>query len=143
MVSFAFRYLGNREDAEDAAQDAFVRVYFSLAKLQDPTKFASYLFTTALNACRTRASRKQPTIPDAEIEGEGPQAEVVARAERQRIAQAISRLPMEYRLPVTLRVHDGLSFAEIGEVIGATESACRVRYHRAKEMLRAVLGEGT
>ena len=54
VVSFAFRYLGNREDAEDAAQDAFVRVYFSLAKLQDPTKFASYLFTTALNACRTR-----------------------------------------------------------------------------------------
>jgi len=142
VISFAFRYLGSREDAEDAAQDAFVRVWFSLAKLKEPAKFASYLFTTALNACRKRASRERPTVPDTEPSGEGPQAEVVARAERERVAQAIARLPMDYRLPVALRVHDGLSFAEIGEIIGATESACRVRYHRAKEMLRAALAEG-
>ena len=142
VINFAFRYLGNREEAEDAAQDAFVRVYFSLARLKEPAKFSSYLFTTALNVCRTRASRERPTVPGTEPETEGPQAEVVAQAERERIAQAIAQLPMEYRLPVSLRVHDGLSFAEIGEAIGATEGACRVRYHRAKEMLRAALAEG-
>ncbi len=142
VINFAFRYLGNREEAEDAAQDAFVRVYFSLARLREPAKFTSYLFTTALNVCRTRASRERQALPDDGPAVEDPQAKVVAQAERERVAHAIAHLPLDYRLPVALRVNDGLSFAEIGEVIGATEGACRVRYHRAKEMLRAALSEG-
>ena len=140
LVTFAYRYLGSREDAEDVAQDALVRAYLSLRNLRDPSAFAPYLFKTALNLCRKHWTRRteRPTVlpelhPSAEVEA-------LARAEGDRIARAIAALPEEYRLPVSLRVDDELSFAEIGKLLGIGEGACRMRYHRAQQMLRAQLG---
>ena len=141
LVSFAYRYLGQREDAEDAAQDALVRVYFSLSGLRQPERFSAYLFATALNICRRRAQyRRQPAEredgPDAAA---APEAAVEGRAEHDRVLDAISALPEEYRSVVSLRVENELSFAEIGRIVGAEEGTCRVRFHRAREMLRAAL----
>jgi RNA polymerase sigma-70 factor (ECF subfamily) len=141
LVSFAYRYLGQREDAEDAAQEALVRVYFSLARLRQPGSLGTYLFATALNVCRRRAqARPWPTAPQdgAAIAG-GPEAVAEHRIEHDRLLAAISALPEEYRSVVSLRVEDELSFAEIGRILGAEEGTCRVRFHRAKEMLRAAL----
>lgn len=139
VVTFAYRYLGNLEDAEDAAQDAFIRVYFSLPRLRDPGKLASYLFTTALNVCRKRRRPCPEPVPAASEVAESPEEQTLRQVEHERVARAIAALPEEYRVTVSLRVDDGLSFAEISEVIGASEGALRVRYHRAKQMLRAAL----
>jgi RNA polymerase sigma-70 factor (ECF subfamily) len=139
LVSFAYRYLGSREEAEDAAQDAFVRVYLSLDRLREPEAFAGYLFATALNVCRKRAQRPLPPPPAAEADP-SVEAQAMRRAERDRVAKAIAALPEEYRATVSLRAHEALSFAEIAAITGATEGACRVRYHRALEMLRTRLG---
>ena len=139
LVSFAYRYLGHREDAEDAAQEAFVRVYFSLARLRQPERFGTYLFATALNVCRRRAqSQPRATGPDDTVVAT-PDAAVERRAEHDRLLAAIGALPEEYRSVVSLRVEDELSFAEIGRIVGAEEGTCRVRFHRAKEMLRTAL----
>jgi RNA polymerase sigma-70 factor, ECF subfamily len=140
LVSFAYRYLGSREEAEDVAQDAFVRAYLSLGGLRVPQAFAGYLFQIALNLCRKRWSRRAtcPEPPPDRLPS--VETEVLARAEHDRVARAIAELPEDYRLPVSLRVDDGLSFAEIGELLGASEGACRMRYHRARQMLRARLG---
>jgi RNA polymerase sigma-70 factor (ECF subfamily) len=139
VINFAFRYLGNREEAEDAAQDAFVRLYFSLPRLRDPAKLASYLFTTALNVCRKRRRRRPESVPAAGEVAESPEEQALRQAEHERVAQAIAALPEAYRVTVSLRVDEGLSFAEISEIVGASEGALRVRYHRAREMLRAAL----
>jgi RNA polymerase sigma-70 factor (ECF subfamily) len=139
VVTFAYRYLGNQEEAEDAAQDAFVRLYFSLPRLRDPDKLASYLFTTALNVCRKRRRPSPEPVPAASEVAESPEEQTLREVEQERVAQAIAALPEEYRVTVSLRVDEGLSFAEISEITGASEGALRVRYHRAKEMLRAVL----
>jgi len=139
VVTFAYRYLGNREEAEDAAQDAFVRVYFSLPRLRDPEKLAGYLFTTALNICRHRQRRRREPVPTGGEVAEGPERRTLREAEQERVARAIAALPEEYRVTVSLRVDEGLSFAEMSEIVGASEGALRVRYHRAKEMLRAAL----
>ena len=139
VINFAYRYLGNREEAEDAAQDAFVRVYFSLPRLRDPEKLASYLFTTALNICRRRRRRRREPVPTGSEVAEGPEERTLRQLEHDRLAQAIAALPEDYRVTVSLRVDEGLSFAEMSEIVGASEGALRVRYHRAKEMLRAAL----
>ncbi len=139
VVTFAYRYLGNREEAEDAAQDAFVRVYFSLPRLRDPEKLASYLFATALNVCRRRARRLPEPVAGGTETAESPEEHTLRQVEQERVAQAIAALPEEYRVTVSLRVDEGLSFAEMSEIIGASEGALRVRYHRAKEMLRSAL----
>src|SRR5678816_837487 len=55
---FAARMLGNREDAEEALQDAFVRAYRSLAKCDDPARFGSWLFRILANRCRTSGARR-------------------------------------------------------------------------------------
>ncbi len=139
VVSFAYRYLGNREDAEDAAQDAFIRVYFSLAKLRQPERFSTYLFATALNICRRRA-REPRVAPQADVTSESPECQVVLREEHERLLAGIAILPDDLRAVVSLRAVEELGFAEIGEIVGASEGACRVRYHRARELLRAALG---
>ena len=139
VINFAYRYLGDREEAEDAAQDAFVRVYFSLPRLRDPEKLASYLFTTALNMCRRRRRRRREPVPAGSEVAEGPEERTLQQVEHDRLARAIAALPEDYRVTVSLRVDEGLSFAEMSEIVGASEGALRVRYHRAKEMLRAAL----
>ena len=140
LVSFAYRYLGSREEAEDVAQDAFVRAYLSLRDLRVPQAFAGHLFKIALNLCRKRWSRRAAHPESLPAPQPSVETEVLARAEHDRVAQAIAELPEDYRLPVSLRVDDGLSFAEIGELVGASEGACRMRYHRARQMLRTRLG---
>jgi RNA polymerase sigma-70 factor (ECF subfamily) len=143
LVNFAYRYLGQREEAEDVAQDAFVRVYFTLSRLRDPSKFAAYLFTTALNLCRRRGQALQrtqgATTACVEAIAAGPETATMRESEQAQVLAAIGALAEEYREVVCLRVEDDLSFAEIGEVLGASEGACRVRFHRAREMLREQL----
>jgi RNA polymerase sigma-70 factor, ECF subfamily len=140
LLTFAYRYLGDRQEAEDAAQDAFVRVYLSLGRLRQPERFASYLFTAALNTCRRRARPRPSAAPADHRDAAGdPQATVLYLDEQETVAAAITALPDEYREVVSLRVGEDLGFAEIGRIVGATEGACRVRFHRAKEMLRELL----
>jgi RNA polymerase sigma-70 factor, ECF subfamily len=141
LVNFAYRYLGDREEAEDVAQEAFVRAYLSLRGLRDRQAFAGYLFKIALNLCRRRHSRRTPQPEPVSASEPSAEAEVLSRAECERVARAIAELPDEYRLPLSLRLDEALSFAEIGEVIGVGEGACRMRYHRARQMLRARLGD--
>jgi RNA polymerase sigma-70 factor (ECF subfamily) len=140
LVSFAYRYLGSREEAEDVAQDAFVRAYFALKDLRNSRAFAAYLFRIALNLSRKRWARRAVCAPGPPAPQPSAEAEALARAEWDRVARAITELPEEYRAPVSLRVDDGLSFAEIGELLGVSEGACRMRYHRARQMLREQLG---
>jgi len=136
LVNFAYRYLGQREDAEDVAQDAFVKAYLSLSELRDAQAFGAYLFRIALNLARKRAARRPAPAAVAPDPAPSTEANVLAAAEHERVARAVAGLPEEYRLPVSLHVRDGLSFAEIGDLIGASEGACRMRYHRARQMLR-------
>jgi RNA polymerase sigma-70 factor (ECF subfamily) len=140
VVAFAYRYLGQRDDAEDVAQDAFIRVYFSLAKLRQPERFSTYLFATALNLCRRRAARPRPPL-DPPGTTELPESTALRREEREQLLRAVAALPAELRDVVSLRAVEELGFAEIGEIVGASEGACRVRFHRAKEMLKAALEE--
>jgi RNA polymerase sigma-70 factor (ECF subfamily) len=139
LVNFTYRYLGQREDAEDAAQEAFVRVYLWLGRLRQPESFGTYLFATALNVCRRRGEARPLPLAPPDSATQGTPEAVLRRAEHDRLLHAISALPEEYRSVVSLRIGDELSFAEIGRIVGAEEGACRVRFHRAKEMLRAAL----
>ncbi|MBM3502094.1 MAG: sigma-70 family RNA polymerase sigma factor, partial [Armatimonadetes bacterium] len=141
LVNFAYRYLGHRDDAEDAAQEAFVRVYLALRRLRRLGSFSTYLFATALNVCRRRAkARQQPITPPTGLAIErGPEAALERKTDLGRLLVAISALPEEYRSVVSLRIEDELSYAEIGRIVGAEEGTCRVRFHRAKEMLQAAL----
>jgi RNA polymerase sigma-70 factor (ECF subfamily) len=140
LVNFAYRYLGQREDAEDVAQDALVRAYASLAELRTPAAFASYLFRIALNLAHRRLGRRRlSTEPLGESEPPAPARPAPGDA-AEAVAVAVAALPESLRLPLCLHVQGGLTFSEVGELLGLSEGACRMRYHRARRLVQARLG---
>jgi RNA polymerase sigma factor (sigma-70 family) len=81
-----------------------------------------------------------PRTPEADVTSESPECQAVRQEEHERLLAGIAELPEDLRAVVSLRAVEELGFAEIGEIVGATEGACRVRYHRARELLKAALG---
>jgi len=147
VYSLALRMMGNHTDAEDLAQEAFVRAYSALPRYRGPGGFASWLCRIAVNLClnAARDSRRTIVVDPSDIEGlyanAAPcdQSESVGRSEA--ILTAIRSLDEGYRAVVLLRFMDGLSYAEIAEVLSVPVSTIAARLHRAKKLLRDLLKE--
>src|SRR4051812_42585748 len=143
---FAARMLGNREDAEEALQDSFVRAYRSLAKCDDPAKFGSWLFRILANRCRTtgaRRGRRERTFVRDELalidaSEEHPESQ---RAWREEIQRALVRLEAEQREAFLLKHVEDMGYEEMSELTGVGVSALKMRVKRACERLRVLLHE--
>jgi RNA polymerase sigma-70 factor, ECF subfamily len=158
LYTIALRMLGDRSDAEEAAQDAFVRAYRALSGYEATRirelRLRGWLTTIVLNRCRTIAGRRaargpRPLSIDAEAsrpvaEPESPAAavpsEVAERhAERDRWAARLVELPLPYRTALILRHVDGLSYPEVARTLGRPEGTVKAQVHRGIAMLRAML----
>jgi RNA polymerase sigma-70 factor (ECF subfamily) len=155
LYTIALRMLGDPSDAEEAAQDAFVRAYRALAAYDAERILAlrlrGWLATIVLNLCRTRTSRRaavgKPALsldadarPAMEPVAAGTAADV---AERRAAIDAWSarllRLPASYRAPVVLRHVDGMSYPEAAAALGRPEGTVKAQVHRGLGLLRAML----
>ena len=146
VYNLAYRMLGNAPEAEDAAQEAFLRAYLKLASYDRARRFSTWLFSITSNYCIDVLRRRRvPLAPleDAEFtvatEEPGPEQRAVAGEQREEIARAINALTPTYRLPAVLRYYHDLSYDEIGEATGLTESTIKSRLHRARHMIKAFL----
>jgi RNA polymerase sigma-70 factor (ECF subfamily) len=110
--AIALRILGNHADAEEAAQDAFVRAYRALASFKPERigalRLRPWLATIVVNGCRNRLRRRP-----------------------------VAALPQRYRIPVVLRHVGDLSCPELAEVLGRPEGTLKAQVHRGLAMLRA------
>ncbi len=152
IYNLCYRMLGNATEAEDAAQETFVRIYMHLQAYDPQKKLSSWVLAVASHYCVDRLRRRRLTwlSLDEEPELEPPAANVVhpedvvlqneSSAEVQRWLKA---LPVEYRLVITLRYWQDLSYAEIAQATGASESAVKSKLHRARCMLaQQVMAQG-
>ena len=146
VYRFAVRWLADSDQALDVAQDVFVRAFDGLKNYRGDSRFRTWLFSITLNTARSVARRQKRrrevrlntgadfldlrTPPDAKA----ARAEAFARA-----AAELNSLPEKQRGAVTLRVFEGLSFKEIGEIIGCSEGSARVNYHHGIQKLREML----
>jgi RNA polymerase sigma-70 factor (ECF subfamily) len=141
---YAVRMLGNREDAEEALQDAFDRAFRNLDRLDDAARFGGWLFSILANRCRTvgrRRGRREQTFVAAEAAGEpGHAAEVEVLAWREEIDQALGALPADQREAFLLHHVEGWDYEEMADVTGAGQSALKMRVKRARERLVTMLG---
>ncbi|MEO7510539.1 MAG: RNA polymerase sigma factor [Gemmatimonadaceae bacterium] len=143
---YAVRMLGNREDAEEALQDAFVRAYRSLARCDDPERFGSWLFRILANRCRTagtRRGRREKTFVRDEIalldaSHDHPED---ATAWREEIQRALLMLEEDQREAFLLKHVEDLGYEEMAALTGVGVSALKMRVKRACERLRALLKE--
>jgi RNA polymerase sigma-70 factor (ECF subfamily) len=141
----AFRILGNREDAEEAIQDAFLRAFRALGSYEDRERFSAWLTRILVNQCRTvlsRVQRREAVFSDLDLRD----AELFADAEeRERVwpdlEHALAQLPAEQREAIVLRYTDDLTYEEMSRVTGAGESALKMRVQRAFARLRVLLQE--
>ena len=145
VMSFVFRVLGNAEDAEDIAQDVFVRVYQKLDTYRTETKFSTWLFAMARNAAidRMRWRARHPTesiesTPEIAMPS-GTAEEVGAREIGGQIAAAVARLPEDQRTALVLCEYQGMSYAEIAGVMRCSQKSVESRLYRAKLILREAL----
>jgi len=142
VVNFIFRMLGNAEDADDVAQEVFVRVHRKLDTYRPETKFSTWLFALARNASIDHL-RWRARHPTESIEPESPLPAVTGTAEEveaheigRLIAVAVAKLPEEQRTALVLAEYQGMSYAEIAAVMRCSEKSVESRVYRAKQTLR-------
>jgi len=144
LFAFTLRVTRNRALAEDAFQDAFVRVFQNLERY-DPTRaFRPWLYRIARNAAIDRLRREGKTAPlERELPGEDRVAREASRHEDEaRTRAALTKLDPDVRALLVQRHSQGLKLAELAEVWACTERTVRNRLRRAAGELAAVLAEG-
>jgi len=145
VYDLAYRITGHHADAQDAAQEAFVKAYRSLRTFRGDASFSTWLHRIAVNAALDAVRRRPPASP-APLEGVGvsldPLADQAERVEaRERIHRAIAALPLEQRVVVTLRDVQGWSYEEIAVIVEIPVGTVRSRLARGREALRAALAD--
>jgi RNA polymerase sigma-70 factor (ECF subfamily) len=142
VFNLAYRMLGSAQDAEDAAQEIFLKAYLRLESYDRQRKFSTWLLTVASNYCIDRIRRRRfawVTLDDVAFSlpsaGPGPERSALEREQREAVQLAIQALPENYRLVTVLRYWNDLSYNEIAEVTGLSEATVKTRLHRARKML--------
>jgi RNA polymerase sigma-70 factor (ECF subfamily) len=144
IYNLCYRMLGNPSDAEDAAQETFVRVYTHLRSYNPQQKLSSWILAVASHYCIDRLRRQHiqwlslddvllPSVPNEDEPH--PEDSLLQNETSAEIRTMLQALPAEYRLVIALRYWQDLSYDEIAQTVGTTESAVKSRLHRAREML--------
>lgn len=162
VYSFAMRMCRNVEDAKDILQDTFLGVIRSIREFREESKFSTWLYRIAANAClkkrrrgvhdptpeqelslddlmpRPDAEGRKPEIPDWSGDAERTllQGELSARME-----SAIDKLPRDYKIVLVLRDVEGLSAEETAQALGLSVPAVKSRLHRARVFVRRELAD--
>lgn len=143
ILTLLRRMTGNRHRAEELFQDTFLAVWQKCDQFRPGLTFRPWLYTIAVNRCRAEfRSQRTPTVPlneEAVADAVSPVDAVVARETASQVLQAVSALPEQQRLVVSLRVWQGLSYAEIAQTIGLHEGTVRSHMHHALAALRRTL----
>lgn len=150
VFGLAYRLSGDATQAEDLAQEVFLRLWRKLGQFRTSEPLRPWLMRLARNSCINALKRKRVPTVSVHAEDDGRSREPAADAptapevaERRELAacleEAIARLPDDYRLVVTLRHVEGLAYGEIAASLGWPLGTVKVRLFRARERLREML----
>ncbi len=150
VYNLAFRMLANANDAEDAAQETFLRAYTNLRTFKGDQKFATWLLSIAAHYCIDRLRRRKQVTwlsLDDQALGESlssdlpePEEESLRHESQHEVERLLERLSPANRLVVVLRYWHDLSIEEIGRMTGDSASAIKVKLFRARQALARELG---
>ncbi|MBM4465185.1 MAG: sigma-70 family RNA polymerase sigma factor [Chloroflexi bacterium] len=142
VYNLAYRMLGDAVEAEDAAQETFLRAYTRLSTYDTERKFSSWLLAIASHHCIDRLRQRRwgwlsldELPPWRWLASSRPEEAVIRGEEHDEVRQLLDQLPHHYRATVILRYWYDLSYQEIAEAMKTTESAVKSTLHRARRML--------
>ena len=145
-----WHYTGNREAAEDCGQEAMIRIWRNLANYRGECALESWVYRIAANCCmdwlrkkkRDQSVSMEPMVEqgfDPADDAPGTEAQVVAKDERQRLREAIARLPDDQREALILTQLEKVSYEETAQALGVSEGTVKSRVNRAKARLKEIL----
>jgi RNA polymerase sigma-70 factor (ECF subfamily) len=139
LYRWLYHLTHDRHQAEDLAQEAFLKAFAHVHRFRAGTNFRAWLFRIAHNAFANQhraSSRRGSALPD-NLPGResGPVEQVLSREALATLAEALERLPTDFRAALLLRVEEGLSFRQIAEVLATTEETARWRVFKARQKL--------
>lgn len=150
VYNLTYRMLGNPQEAEDAAQETFLRAFSGLRQYNPDHKFSTWLLSIANHHCIDRLRKRRMTLVSIDdnpvlqnLEGDAPLPEHRALAhERHAAVQALlERLEPEYRTPLILRYWEDYSYEEIAAAMDLTVAAVKSRLFRARQQMATLYGE--
>ena len=149
VFQFLCRMLGNEEDANDLAQETFVRAYMSIHSFQSRASLNTWLYRIALNTTRnwvrsqSRASSERMAerlAPMAAAVDPGPEEALMVSEQRRLLKHALTALPDHYRDVILLRHYQDMTYDEIAGVLGVPIGTVRSRIAQARQLLMRRLG---
>jgi RNA polymerase sigma-70 factor (ECF subfamily) len=146
VMNFAYRLLHDRAEAEDVAQETFLRLWKDAARYRPKARVTTWLHRIAHNLCidRLRARRDHPTTPEGVDEARSSDEPAGLLAQKQTataVDEALARLPDRQRVAITLVHYQGLGNAEAADVLGVGVEALESLLARGRRALRAGLVE--
>ena len=140
IFNYLYRLVGEREDALDLSQDVFLKAYQNLRKLDDPGKFASWLFRIAHNEAYSLLRKNRP---DAELPpergGDVSGGRLFPVELSLAVQSALGRLSEDQREAVLLKVYQGFKFEEMAEILSCPVSTVKSRLYTALDLLKDIL----
>jgi RNA polymerase sigma-70 factor (ECF subfamily) len=144
VYRLCYRYLGNHEDANDMAQEAFLKAWRGLSSFRGDSAFSTWLYRITVNTCLNFRSARRPAgeEPSEALPDRRPSAaETLLRGERERqVQEAIERLPDKQRATLILRVYHELTHEEVARILGSTVGTVKANLFHAVSNLRRLMG---
>lgn len=147
VFNLTYRMLGNSEEAEDAAQETFLRAYARLGQYDPQMKFSTWVFSIANHHCIDRLRKRRathisiddnPVLENLQEDTPQPEHQALEREQSIELQGLINLLEPEYRTPLVLRYWEEMSYEEIAEAMGVTVAAVKSRLFRARQQLMAL-----
>lgn len=144
VYNLCFRMLGDPTEAEDAAQETFLKAYRNLKRYDPKRKFINWILAIASNHCVDRLRKRRLTlVPLEELSpwrtpadiSEAPERELVQSEAEKELDELLEELAAKDRAAIILRYWNDLSYSEIAQSLSLTESAVKSRLHRARNQL--------
>lgn len=155
ILALILRFVRDRHEAEDVAQEAFVRAYRALANFRGDAAFYTWLYRIAINTAKNHLAARSRRIPDVDIDSmeaeqlggedalrhaDTPESELLAHELEVIVHKAIAGLPDELRTAFMLREFDGLSYEDIAIIMHCPVGTVRSRIFRAREEVDRHIG---
>lgn len=140
VFNYLLRLVGDREDALDLSQEVFLKAYQNLGKLQEPSRFAPWLFRIAHNEAYSHLRRRRPEDAlEGEVERPGGSPRLLPIELTLAVETALTRLTDDQREAVLLKIYQGFKFEEMAEILSCPVSTVKSRLYTALDILKVTL----
>ena len=144
VYRLCYRYVNNHEDANDVAQEVFLRAYRAIGRFRGDSAFSTWLYRIAVNTCLNFRAARRPAsdeLPETLADpGPGAESKVEKDERSRRVRDAVSRLPEKQRATVILKIYHDLTHEEVAGILGATVGTVKANLFHALGNLKKTLG---